>query len=153
MALPNIFEKSVSDGVIERIEKLSSSTQPQWGKMKVHEMLAHCNVTYEMIFEEGKHPKPGGFMRLMLKLMVKNKVVGESLYKPNSPTGPQFLIKDERSFNQEKQRLIDYIRQTQQLGSSYFEGRISHSFGKLTAIEWNNMLYKHLDHHLTQFGV
>jgi len=25
--------------------------------------------------------------------------------------------------------------------------------GKLTAVEWSNMLYKHLDHHLRQFGV
>jgi hypothetical protein len=26
------------------------------------------------------------------------------------------------------------------------------SFGALTKTEWSNMLYKHLDHHLTQFG-
>ncbi|MCJ8164098.1 hypothetical protein MKJ04_04535 [Pontibacter sp. E15-1] len=29
----------------------------------------------------------------------------------------------------------------------------SHSFGRLSSQEWNNMFYKHLDHHLSQFGV
>ena len=43
------------------------------------------------------------------------------------------------------------ITKTQQLGENYFEGKESNSFGKLTASEWNNMFYKHLDHHLSQF--
>ena len=34
-----------------------------------------------------------------------------------------------------------------------FEGKESNSFGPLTKGEWNNMFYKHLDHHLSQFGV
>ena len=38
-------------------------------------------------------------------------------------------------------------------GEQNFEGRKSHSFGPLTTAEWNVMFYKHLDHHLTQFGV
>jgi hypothetical protein len=39
------------------------------------------------------------------------------------------------------------------MGADAFEGKESNSFGKLTASEWNIMMYKHLDHHLTQFGV
>ena len=46
MALPNIFEKSVADEVIARINNLTPATQPGWGKMNVAQMLAHCNVTY-----------------------------------------------------------------------------------------------------------
>ena len=49
-------------------------------------------------------------------------------------------------------RLIDYINRTQQLGENHFDGKESHSFGPLTKTEWNNMFYKHLDHHLAQFG-
>jgi SRSO17 transposase len=46
-----------------------------------------------------------------------------------------------------------YIIKTQELGATHFEGKESHSFGTLTSTEWNNMFYKHLDHHLGQFGV
>ncbi|WP_337994864.1 hypothetical protein [Polaribacter ponticola] len=49
--------------------------------------------------------------------------------------------------------MIGFILKTQELGADYFDGKESHSFGKLTEKEWNNTFYKHLDHHLTQFGV
>lgn len=152
MALPNIFTKSVSDAVIQRINQLTVSSQPQWGKMSVDKMLAHCNVTYEMVYED-IHPKPNAFMKFVLKLLVKKTVVNEASYKRNSQTAPQFLIKDAKNFELEKKRLIDYLTKTQQLGESYFDGKESHSFGTLNKTEWNNMFYKHLDHHLTQFGV
>jgi hypothetical protein len=151
MALPNIFTVQVADDVIERINKLTPQTSAGWGKMNVAQMLAHCCVTYEMVYED-KHPKPGAFMKLILKMLVKNKVTSETPYKRNNPTAPAFLITGERDFNTEKTRLIAYIRKTQQLGESAFDGRESHSFGPLTLTEWNNMFYKHVDHHLTQFG-
>jgi hypothetical protein len=88
-----------------------------------------------------------------LKLLIKPGVVNEKPYKKSSQTAPAFLMKGEKDFYKEKQRLIDYIQQTQALGSNHFEGKASHSFGNLSATEWNNLLYKHLDHHLSQFGV
>ena len=152
MALPNIFTKSVAEGVIDRINQLTASTQPNWGKMSVDQMLAHCNVSYELIYDN-KHPKPNGFMKFILKLLVKNKVVSEQPYPQNGQTAPHFVIKDDKNFEAEKNRLINYIRKTQELGESHFDGKESHSFGALNKTEWNNMFYKHLNHHLTQFGV
>jgi hypothetical protein len=40
-----------------------------------------------------------------------------------------------------------------QLGENHFDGRVSMIFGPMTTTEWNNLFYKHIDHHLTQFGV
>lgn len=99
------------------------------------------------------HPKPNGLMRFILKSFIKNGVVNEKPYPRNSRTAPQFIVKGDRDFELEKNRLISYILQTQELGEKEFEGKESLSFGKLTAKEWNNMFAKHLDHHLTQFGV
>lgn len=148
----DIFSKEVAGEIIERINKLNSATQPKWGKMSVEEMLAHCNVTYEMAFTD-KHSKPNGIVKLMLKAFVKNTVVGDKPYEKNSQTAPAFKISDKRVFETEKERLIGFVNQAQQAGRTAFEGKESNSFGKLTANEWNVMFYKHLDHHLTQFGV
>lgn len=150
--MKNIFTEAVTNEVIVRIEKLTSTTQPNWGKMSVAQMLAHCSVTYEMVYTD-KHPKPNSFAKFMMKLFVKKIVVSEKPYSKNGRTAPQFLISDERVFETEKKRLIDYIKKTQQLGEKEFDGKESHSFGNLTSAEWNNMFYKHLDHHLNQFGV
>lgn len=152
MALPNIFQPEVGERVIARIEKLSPHTQPEWGKMNVTQMLAHCNVTYEMSLET-KHAKPSAFARFLLKAFVKKGVVNEVPYRKNLRTAPAFLIADEREFAREKERLIQYIRTVCSMGEKAFEGREAHSFGIMTAAEHNNMFYKHLDHHLTQFGV
>lgn len=152
MSLPNIFDKVVTDNLIERINKLTPASKPLWGKMAVGQMLAHCNVAYELNFED-IHPKPNAAKRFFIKLLAKNTVVGEKPYRRNSPTAPEFLIKDDKNFDTEKIRLVNYLRNTQELGEAYFHHLDSHAFGKLTKTEWSNLFYKHLDHHLQQFGV
>jgi hypothetical protein len=152
MALPNIFTASVSNDIVSRINKLTRTTTAQWGKMNVTQMLAHCNVTFEFAYEE-KHKKPNFFMGFILRNLVKGGLVNEKPNKKNASTAPEFIIKDDRDFDVEKNRLIQYINKTVQLGEKHFDGRESMIFGNMTATEWNNLFYKHIDHHLTQFGV
>ncbi|CAN5334529.1 hypothetical protein BH09BAC6_BH09BAC6_09350 [soil metagenome] len=150
--MENIFDPRVAAKIIARINQLTPDSKPLWGKMSVSKMLAHCNITYELVYTD-KHPKPNAFMKFILKLLVKKKVINEEPYKQNGPTAPAFIIKDDKDFAAEKARLIDHINTTQQHGRAFFDHKESHSFGPLTADEWNNMFYKHLDHHLRQFGV
>jgi len=150
--MKNAFNKTDTEDFINRINQLTPETKALWGKMDVSQMLSHCNVTYEFLYDD-IHPKPNAFMKLILKLFVKKMVVNEKSYKPNNPTAPQFIITSDKNFEVEKGRLIDYINRTQELGEAYFDGKKSHSFGKLNKTEWNNMFVKHLDHHFKQFGV
>jgi hypothetical protein len=152
MGWKNLFDAKESQETIDRINKLSHETPNLWGKMNVAQMLAHCNVAYELVYTE-KHPKPKGFKKFMIKLLAKNVVVGPKPYKKNSRTAPMFVISDQREFDFEKQRLINHLQRTQQLGADHFEGKESHAFGALSAAEWNTLFSKHLDHHLQQFGV
>lgn len=99
--------------------------------MDVAQMLAHYNVSYELVYDN-KHPKPNAFLKLIMKAFVKSIVVSEKPYKRNSQTAPAFVITDKKEFEREKTRLIDYINETQELGKNHFDGKQSHSFGKLT---------------------
>jgi hypothetical protein len=150
--MKNIFSSEVTGEVISRINNLTEQSQPAWGKMNVGQMLAHCNVSYEYV-NDGIHKKQNPVMRFFLTKLVKQKVVSETPFKHSERTAPDFIIKGERDFDKEKQRLISYIHKTQELGGDHFDGKESHSFGKLSTTEWNNMFYKHLDHHLAQFAV
>jgi hypothetical protein len=149
--MPSVFNPTDVSALADRINKLSPSSTPLWGKMAVGQMLAHCNVSYEMVYTD-KHPKPNAIMKFILKSMVKGKVVTETPYTHNNRTAPAFLIKDDKDFATEKARLIAHINKTLELGETHFDGKESHSFGPLNTTEWNNMFYKHLDHHLRQFG-
>jgi hypothetical protein len=150
--MKNVFDPAVTTELIHRIEQLNPQSPALWGKMSVDQMLAHCCVAYEMAFTE-KHPKANPILRFLLKTFVKNWIVNEVPFKKNLPTTPAFRIKNEKNFAEEKARLIAFVEQTLVTGEKAFEGKESPSFGPMTAKEWNNLLYKHLDHHLNQFGV
>jgi len=150
--MKNIFNAHDIAEIKARLQHLNHNSQPQWGKMNVGQMLAHLNVAYEMVYDN-KHPRPNALVRLLLKLFVKNAVTGPKPYPRSGRTAPAFVMTGEKDFDSEKKRLIDYLDKTQQLGEAHFDGKESHSFGKLTKAEWNTLFYKHLDHHFTQFGV
>jgi hypothetical protein len=151
--MENVFDAKDAQNYIDRINNLTPETKGLWGKMTVDQMLAHCNVSYEMVYEQEKHKKPGAIAKFILKSFVKPKVVGEKSYTQNGPTAPQFIVSERKDFEEEKKRLIGFIQKTQQLGTAAFDGKESFSFGKLKSQEWNNMFAKHLNHHLAQFGV
>lgn len=150
--MKDIFDAAVTEEQIGRIEALTPGTRPLWGKMHASQMLAHVNVSYEMVYED-KHKRPNRLVRFLLRAFVKQGVVGEKPYPKGAMTAPAFRIADERDFDAERERLVAYLRRTRELGADHFDGKESHSFGPLTRTEWSNLFYKHLDHHLTQFGV
>lgn len=149
----DLFDKQQVEFTIERIQKLKHNSMPLWGSMFAPQMLAHCNVAYDFVFEPEKFERPGVLKRFLLKLFVKKIVVGEKPYPRNSRTSPDFIIKDFRDFEQEQQMLIQNLRKVQSLGEQFFQGKENLSFGRLSAKEWNILFAKHLDHHLQQFGV
>lgn len=152
MALPSVFETSTIDKIFERLENLSFDSKPLWGKMNAPQMLAHLNVTYDLA-NGTKSSNANFIVKFILKTFVKNVVVNEKPYKKSSQTAPIFIISDERDFAKEKSLLIAHIKETQAKGAAYFEGKESDSFGKLNSTEWNNMFYKHINHHFEQFGI
>jgi len=151
MSWKNLFNEQETNETIARINTLNPETNRLWGKMDVAQMMAHCNVAYEVIYTD-KHPKPGAFDKFMAKLFAKNVVVGPKPYKKNNPTAPIFKIKEPKNFEDEKNNLIANLQKTQQLGAEHFEGKENPAFGKLSKEQWNTLFSKHLDHHLRQFG-
>ncbi len=148
----NIYATDYTTEIKQRINQLTPETKPTWGKMTVDQMLAHLNVAYDMSFTD-QYTRPNAVAKFFLKLMVKNTVVGPRPYPKNGRTAPIFIINESRDFVVEKKKLVGYIDKVLDLGKAHFEGKESHSFGPLTADQWNVMFAKHIEHHLTQFGV
>jgi hypothetical protein len=152
MALPNIFNSETTEIILKRLENLDANSQPKWGKMNVSQMLAHLNIAYDITF--GKiESKPTFFIKLLMKLFIKNGIINEKPYPQNSRTAPEFVITNKKDFEKEKSKYIVNLRETEAKGAIYFEGKENPSMGKLTAKEWNNMFYKHTNHHFEQFGI
>ena len=151
MAYPSIYLASTTEELFRRIDQLNPESKALWGKMTVGQMLSHCAVPYEQIIGTNTD-RPPLFMRILLK-GYKSSMVNEVPYKRNLPTAPSFIRTDKYDFSLEKDRLKNYIKTIQEMGTEKLAATPSLSLGTLSASEWNNLLYKHIDHHLAQFGV
>lgn len=152
MKTQNIFSTAGSNELIARINKLTANSPAQWGKMDVSQMMAHCNVTFEMAFDEN-FKKSSPFVRFILKNLVKKGFVNEKPLKKNSSTAPEMLIKTPKVFEIEKEKLIENLNKAVSKGEAFFDLKDHPGFGVMTKEEWNTFYGKHLDHHLSQFGV
>jgi hypothetical protein len=150
MAFPDIFEPITSLDLKARLEQLKSDSHAQWGRMNVAQMLAHCCTPYDQI--EGRTGGGSWLLRLLARHFFKESAVGEMHFRKNIPTPKSFVISDPRDFERERKRLTALIDATHTQPAAAFEGKCHVTFGRLTAKEWSNLLYKHLDHHLRQFG-
>jgi len=148
----NLFEANDLELTLARVKSITADTKPVWGKMTADQVMAHLNVAYDMAYTD-KYTKARGVKKFLLKIFVKSAVVGPKPYPKNGRTAPEFIISDQRNFGLEQAKLIEHLIKTQALGETHFHNKESNSFGALTSKEWNVLFAKHIDHHLTQFGV
>ncbi len=148
--MKNLFDKDTYTEITNRINTLTSESQRQWGKMNVSQMLAHCKEAFKVPLSDKKMPR--SFMGLLIGWMIKNKLHNDDPWKKNLPTAPNFIIKDDREFEKEKQELSELINQFYNGGPEKV-GKFPHPmFGSFTTEQWGRSMYKHLDHHLQQFS-
>lgn len=148
--MKDLFDKTTYNEVTGRLNKLSPQSPAQWGKMNVAQMLAHCKEAFKIPLSEKKIPR--SFIGRLIGWMVKPQLYNDSPWKQGLPTSPGFIIKDERNFNEEKMGLSALIDKFYTLGPAGISKYPHPFFGKFTEEQWGKSMYKHIDHHLTQFG-
>jgi hypothetical protein len=151
--MKNLFDQTVAKELKTRLGQLGPRSERQWGKMTAPQMLAHCSASMQWAVGEvmpDKAPLPVRMLGRLVKPFVfrNDKPLGK-----NSPTAKSLIVTDERDLSRERERLSGLIDKFAAGGPARC-GTNPHSFfGKMTPDEWAILAYKHLDHHLRQFGV
>ena len=117
--MKSIYDKSVTDDLIQRVGRLTPESTPVWGTMTVDQMLAHCSVPYEMAFApdaDQRFKKATGLKKWFLTKFLKPVVVGEKPYRKGLPTAPEFKMVDQRDFDVERDKLLGFVRQSHEQG-------------------------------------
>ena len=146
-----LFEAATVAEIKQRLARLQSDSQRQWGKMNAAQTLAHCSAGMGMAMSKENYPRIF-ISRILGPLVKKSLIVNGTPMRRNSPTHPSLIVADERDLAAEKQRLSECIDRFAAGGPAAF---ITHShpfFGPLTSVEWSSLMYQHLDHHFRQFG-
>lgn len=149
--LKNLFDASALDEITARLGALRPGTGAQWGTMKVGQMLAHCSIGVETALGDVRPPRT--LIGRVLGPIVKPLALGnDAPMRQNSPTSPVMRIHDERDLDAERVRLRGLIQRFAAAGPRGCTTYPHAFFGRLTPAEWGVLMYKHLDHHLRQFG-
>lgn len=150
--MKSLFNPATAIELTERIERLRADSVRQWGKMTPAQAMAHCAGAME--WAVGDNNPPRMLIGRLLGGLIKGRVVKtEDVMARNTPTSPQLVIGDDRDLAAERARLQALI---QRFSSAGVDGCTNHPhtfFGRLTPDEWAILMYKHVDHHLRQFGV
>ncbi len=148
--MKNLFEPSSVDEIKMRIGRLTPEHKGQWGRMSVAQMLAHCAAWME-IATGLSHP-PRSLLGRLVGRFAKASVLGERPPGRNMPTMKELKVQDVRDFADELQNLLAGIDRFAAGGPERCTRHPHSFFGPLTPDEWAILSYKHLDHHLRQFG-
>ena len=148
--MKTIFDKTTHDEIIGRLDNLTANSTRQWGKMSPSQALEHCSRALEAA--SGKNPMKHALIGKLISWAVKKSFFSEKPMPKNSPTAPEFVIKDDPDFEATKAKLKTLTSEFSALGEAKTDGNMHSFFGKLSGKEWGILQYKHLDHHLLQFG-
>jgi hypothetical protein len=145
-----VFDKNTRLELIERINSLTESSKPLWGKMNVGQMIKHCALWEEMI-HQNKEYKRVFIGRLFGKALLKKEMATPGMRK-NNPTIPELVVTDtDIPFSTEKEKLVALVNKYEQYSPPDLSF-IHPFFGKMTRDEVGRFAYKHIDHHLRQFA-
>jgi hypothetical protein len=147
----NLFNTADVDSILSRLDKLTPDSERKWGKMTVEQMMAHCTAALKVANNEAYPPRI--FIGRILSPFIKKNFFNEKPFPKGTPTDKSFIVKDKRDFNKEKQLLKDQVEKFIEGGEMRVTRHPHSFFGKLTPTEWSIGMWKHLDHHLRQFGV
>ena len=148
--MKSIFNPTDNKEIINRINTLHSESQASWGKMSVDQMLKHINDAILVSFNEKPLRVP--FIFKILGRMMKSSVLKQPEFAKNSPTAKEFKYAENFDFEAIKKELTTNFSRFQE-GEQAIKC-VNHPFwGKMNAEDWNNLQWKHVDHHLRQFGV
>ncbi|WP_045500106.1 DUF1569 domain-containing protein [Chryseobacterium sp. StRB126] len=147
----NLLKKEAADFIIVRVKNLSVTHQPQWGTMTASEMLLHCNSCNRQILEESRGYNKTQIKQYLLRILALYIAPN---FKKNIQSELEHHTKgkaNELDFEEYKNEFIHLINE---FPVNTHPLTLSHpAFGNISTHEWGIAAYKHMDHHLRQFGV
>jgi len=147
--MKTIFDPAHRAEILRRIDSLTTDSKAAWGKMTVAQMVRHCSLCEA--YYQGMSPVNRSFIgrligRHALKSILKEETAG---LRKNAPTARQFIVSaPPDDLEAEKIRWKELIENYSTYNQEVF---VHWFFGSMTREQLGRFIYKHCDHHLTQF--
>lgn len=148
----NLFNSDNYNEIKDRILKLQHDAKPNWGIMNASQMMAHVTEVMKNALNENKYPRK--LIGYIIAPFWRHKYFNDQPYKiKNLPSYNSFKIASPKDFDEEQRILLTKLKIFHEEGKERTKEACHPLLGKFTPEQWAIGQYKHIDHHLRQFGV
>lgn len=147
MALPTLLSDEDRNLIFQRLRRVRPDAEPAWGTLTAPRML--CHVADQMRVGLGELPaRP--VHNLLTRTLVKFLVVNTGIRPPRGKikTAPEMLSSAPATWDADLSACVELV---ERVGSGAASA-VHPTFGPLSPAEWGRLSWKHLNHHLVQFG-
>lgn len=147
--MKTIWEHDARLEILRRIDNVKPGTAPLWGKMTCGRMMRH--LAQAMSMATGELPvKP---KKLPLRYFpLKQLAIYVLPFAKGLPTAPELLEGECESFDDVRTDLRNAVENLAARKDEAASWPGHPAFGKLTPRAWGVLTWRHIDHHLRQFG-
>jgi len=149
--MKNLYDAADVEEVKQRAWRLGPASERRWGKMTASQALAHCSLSLEWAVGDTV-PERMFVMGLFGRVIKRFVLRDEEPIRRNAPTAKSLVVADERELAAEQERFCRMVDRFAAAGPAGCTRHPHSFFGRLTPDEWSRLMYKHVDHHLRQFG-
>jgi len=145
----SIFQATARAELQQRLARLAPDKVPQWGKMTAPKMVVHLSDALKMALGELPVKQRKSFLRFPV---VKQLIIHVMPWPKGTPTAPELLARAPAAWNGEVVTLSALVERFADR-SPRDEWPRHPAFGNMSGRLWGALVYRHCDHHFTQFGI
>lgn len=149
--MKTLFAASDREAIHARLARLQPDSSASWGRMNVQQMV--CHIADQLRVALGDTPcTPVPAPKILHSRIAREVLVYWLPWPKGVPTAPEMKLAKPVTWDADVQAvrdLIDRFMKVQPTGA----WAVHPGFGPMSGTEWGRLCYKHLDHHLRQFGV
>jgi hypothetical protein len=146
--MPTLRNEADRKGLVERLGKVRPETKAQWGSFDAPQMMCHLSSALDEGLGSLEIPASGPWA---LRHFPMKQLVVYVVPMPKGAKAPrELLTRAPGDFEADRRGVLERMERVaarpKGMGSKHF------LFGALTNDQWNALSWKHIDHHLRQFG-
>jgi len=145
--MPSLLNTTDREAILQRLRRLQPTAQPQWGRFTAPRMVCHLADSLRVGLGDVTAKRVDSLpTRTLLKWLV--------VYSPLQPppgkiqTAPEMLTSGPTTWEADLAQVETLIARVAATPTS----AVHPMFGPLSHGGWGRLTWKHVDHHLRQFG-
>ncbi|MBI2406779.1 MAG: DUF1569 domain-containing protein [Gemmatimonadetes bacterium] len=144
----SIYDPAVRASLLARIDRLGASDSARWGQFTAPKMVTHLIESLRMAANEIAVPPRSTFLSNRL---VRYLVIYVLPFPRGAPTARQLLARAPDTWASDVSALKTTLERTAAIDPNV-AWPAHPAFGDINGSDWGVLIYRHMDHHLRQFG-